>query len=621
MFHSDRTDLVAPTQKTTEIAPGNPIEEFGRAFAYGAIQNPINGIVDAVDHVAGTKLLPKVQLIEAPVPEKPFSIGWHAEQLGNAAGMLVPFLAIRKGLGASGLNVFSAENASTRMLLAQSATTGFLMDSMLRPGDPTSQGASYWLGRAGAGVVGAATFAAFTGVGVGLKGLAANYEGTLGSSLLKNNIVAGALAGLPIGLASTEIQSRIDTGHDASLQQLGEGAYAMTLVGGALGGLGQLGEQSKSSFSFEKSFQDLKAKGQSIRGSLAWSGSDFNPFMPQLALAGMPEGMRANVFESRAVESRAAEYGRGTSDTTSGERESRRASKGSGTNSVDKVLSRSTETDFRDAYKILSEQHPEDFAGLRSARHEPLASGQDAVAIELMDGKYRNAVLRIMGLPETDPEGRPYMDWDKEWGYRPYDAKLLSDVAEVRLPGGKQMFAFVQEKVDALGGGKDVDLVQDATFANLSNEPQFDALMAQLEARGERFVDPGSRQLGYDKNGKLVVIDYPSIRRSSEPRPSDSPEDLAAHVEDGNQPELPEDHGFTVDDNVASREDFLYKKPGNPSEAMRQEIGSMILDGSTDREIIPTIEWLYKDLLAEKGIDARRAVSDTHVYLKKIGLN
>ncbi len=232
-----RHDAPEPNQAPAEQS-SNPLEQFGRSFAYSALQTPINGIADTVDHLAGTHILPNVQFIDAPAPQKPFSAGWHAEQLGSALGMLVPFIATHKALGATGLNAFSAENASTQMLLARSATSGFVLDGLLRPGDPNAQGANYWLGRAGNGVIGAATFSAFTGASIGLKSIAGEMAGTTASRLLKNNIVGGALSGIPIGAISTELHSRIDTGHGASLQQLGEGAYGMAFAGGVLGGIG-----------------------------------------------------------------------------------------------------------------------------------------------------------------------------------------------------------------------------------------------------------------------------------------------------------------------------------------------------------------------------------------------
>ncbi len=599
--------------------PSNPLEEFGRAFAYSALQTPVNGVVDTIDHIAGSHILPKVQVIDAPAPEKPFSVGWHAEQLGSALGLLVPYLATHKALEATGLNVFSAEKASTQMLLARSATSGFVLESLLRPGDANAQGSNYWLGRVGNGVVGAATFSAFTGASIGLKSIASGYEGSVAANLLKNNIVAGSLVGLPIGAASAELYSRLETGHGASLRQLGEGAYGMALVGGALGGLGQLGETQKPGSTLGQTFGDLKARASNFAENLNAKIADFNPLMPQFAMAGMPDGMRSTTMYSKALEPSDL-----VRDTTSGGNKTGHSKSSDGTrsesHSIEKLLSKSTDSDLADAYAILSRQHPEDFGGLKSARPEAIANGQDSVAIELTEGKYKNSVLKIMGLPESDPEGKPYLDWNKEWGYRPYDARIKSDVQEITLPSGRTVFAFVQEKVDALGtGGKDTDLVQDATFANLSNEPKFDALMAELESRGERFVDPGSRQLGYTKDGRLVLIDYPAVRSADAPRPSDSPEDLNEFRDEGaGAPERHEDHGYSVEDStVISREDFLHHTPRNQAEAMRQEIGSNIFDGLSDRDIIPTIDFLYKDQLAERGIDARQAIAETRAYLRQ----
>lgn len=619
-------------QETTEIPKpaaqsGNPLEQFGRAFAYSALQTPISGIADAVDHIAGTHLLPSVQFIDAPAPEKPFSVGWHAEQLGGALGMLVPYLATHKALGATGINAFSAEKASTQMLLARSATSGFILDGFLRPGDANAQGANYWLGRAGNGVIGAATFSAFTGASIGLKSIAGELEGTTAAKLLRNNIVGGALAGIPIGAASTELHSRIETGHGASLQQLGEGAYQMAFVGGALGGIGQLGENHSNGKTFGQSFDALKTRAANFAETVNAKVAEFNPMMPQYSMAGIPDGLRsdANVMYSKAVKPAdiSSDTTGGTDRTGGSDKTGRSKSSSAPRNesySIDKILGKGQDSDLADAYSILSRQHPEDFGGLKSARPEAIANGQDSAAIELTEGKYKNAVLKIMGLPEADPEGRPYLDWDKDWGYRPYDAKILSDVQEITLPSNRTVFAFVQEKVEALGtGGRDADMVQDASFANLANEPRFDKLMAELQERGERFVDPGSRQLGYTKDGRLVLIDYPSVRASKTERPSDSPEEFNEFgEEDKDTVERHEDHGFTVEDaSIATREDFLHHEPRNQAEALRQEIGANIFDGLGERDITPTIEFLYKDELARQGISAKQAVANTLAYLRQ----
>lgn len=620
-----------PRQEAAELIPSpaehssNPLEQFGRSFAYSAIQTPINGIADTVDHLAGTHILPNVQFIDAPAPEKTFSVGWHAEQLGSALGMLVPYLATHKALGATGLNAFSAEKASTEMLLARSATSGFIMDGFLKPGDPNAEGANYWMGRAGNGIVGAATFSAFTGASIGLKSIAGEIEGTTASRLLKNNIVAGALSGIPIGAASTDLHSRISTGHGASLQQLGEGAYQMSLVGGVLGGIGQLGEHNSSSRTFSQSIDALKTRATNIAETINAKVADFNPLLPQYSMAGVPDGFRPDMTVMYSKPVTPSDAGRDTTIETKQTDRTKTSGKSRGNESysIEKLLGKAEDSDLADAYSILSRQHPEDFGGLKSARPDAIANGQDSAAIELTDGKYKNAVLKIMGLPEADPEGRPYLDWDKDWGYRPYDAKIISDVQEITLPNNRTVFAFVQEKVDALGtGGKDADMVQDASFANLVNEPKFDALMALMEERGERFVDPGSRQLGYTKDGRLVLIDYPSVRASDTERPSDSPQEHDEFGDDDKEPvERHEDHGFSVEDSsVISREDFLHREPRNQAEALRQEIGSNIFDGLGDRDIIPTIEFLYKDELASQGINARQAIANTRAYLRRHNL-
>lgn len=71
----------------------NPIYQLGHSFAYSLAQAPVNGAAQLLDMTAGTKLLPKVQFMEAPQPTIPYSAGWFAQQLGSALGMLPTFIA------------------------------------------------------------------------------------------------------------------------------------------------------------------------------------------------------------------------------------------------------------------------------------------------------------------------------------------------------------------------------------------------------------------------------------------------------------------------------------------------------------------------------------------------
>ena len=165
-------------------------------------------------------------------------------------------------------------------------------------------------------------------------------------------------------------------------------------------------------------------------------------------------------------------------------------------------------------------------------------------------------------------------------------------------------------------------MVQDANFADIANDPRFEEFMKLLEERGERFVDPGTRQLGISlRTGRMVLLDYPSVRQTDTARPSDVPEDFAAHEEEHGSTEHPEDYGFSVGDLDQRRSTYLESEPKNPKEAMQKEIASQIFDGTSDGDIAPYIEWMYKDYLDSQKLTGRQAIAQTREFLKRSNLD
>src|ERR1700679_123119 len=90
------SDLLSPHAAKPESSL--PMQ-FVRAAAYAGVQAPISGVVQMVDHVAGTKLLPKVQFID-PCDQAEFgTASWHVQQFGAMVGVTAGLLALNKGVG------------------------------------------------------------------------------------------------------------------------------------------------------------------------------------------------------------------------------------------------------------------------------------------------------------------------------------------------------------------------------------------------------------------------------------------------------------------------------------------------------------------------------------------
>ncbi len=210
---------------------------------YSAIQEPVSGVTQIVDQFAGTKYLPKVQFMEAPKQAQFGTLEWHAQQVGSAVGMLLPFMLAGKGvrgvIGKAGVEEASLipGQAAFGMSMKEAGLTGFAYDAVLRPSEANKGGMGFLLDRTTQGAVGAGTFMMLTGAGMGLNRFAGSeaMERSALVPLLKNPIASGIISGVPAGLFSAEANSLTKTGHIASGTELVQSVYGMSIIGGAFG--------------------------------------------------------------------------------------------------------------------------------------------------------------------------------------------------------------------------------------------------------------------------------------------------------------------------------------------------------------------------------------------------
>lgn len=80
----------------------NLAELSGKSFVYSALQGPVDGLTEVVNHVTASKILPRLKLVEPP-EQQPFgSKEWLATTVGSGFGMVAPFLLV-KGSSAKAL--------------------------------------------------------------------------------------------------------------------------------------------------------------------------------------------------------------------------------------------------------------------------------------------------------------------------------------------------------------------------------------------------------------------------------------------------------------------------------------------------------------------------------------
>lgn len=280
----------APESSQPSKGAGEILGDAVHAALYSAVQEPVSGVTQIVDALAGTKFLPKVQFIDAPTQAKFGSLDWHAQTVGSAVGMLLPFMLVGKGVkgvlgetSLAGSSALLSQKAVFGMSMAEAGLTGFAYDSVLRPSNPQHTGLSFLLDRGIQGTTGAATFMTLTGGSLALSKFAgsAAIERSALVPLLKNPIASGIISGIPAGLVSAEASSLTTTGHFATGQELGRSVYSMSVIGGAFGAAHMLkapGEDGSPS-----RIDALTSKIKSVLSSN--SKSNFGPRMG-LALAG-----------------------------------------------------------------------------------------------------------------------------------------------------------------------------------------------------------------------------------------------------------------------------------------------------------------------------------------------
>lgn len=238
--------LEAPLRET----PVDLLACAGRAAAYSMVQSPLDGAAQLLDKTTGSKFLPSLHLMDAPSETQFASAKWHAQQIGSAAGMALPFLILHKGVSNFSRSALELTlgGASARHLgksagksIIDSALTGAAYGGIFTP---VSSDDDFYKARWKESAIGAATFATFTGASSALKG----FDRVSPKANLKEiqSFKNAVIAGLPAGAVCAEGRSLAESGKHADAIDLLKSAYSFSFVGGALS-LGQLSLDSLSS--------------------------------------------------------------------------------------------------------------------------------------------------------------------------------------------------------------------------------------------------------------------------------------------------------------------------------------------------------------------------------------
>ncbi len=226
-------------------------EELLRSFCYSALQSPLSGAAQLIDHATadvgslvgldgGTKLLPNVQFMSAPRETVFGSSEWHAQQLGSAAGLaadLVAFSLLTRRAPRAGDTERLTQTeltALSRKEIYKTALTGVVLGGVFTP---VKEGDNFWQARGNNAVVQGLTFGTLAAGTVGLRSFGQSLDkgGKWGGALLKNEVVGNVLSGIPAGFVHAHCESLLSGKGFASLRDTGKSIYTFSTVGGLLG--------------------------------------------------------------------------------------------------------------------------------------------------------------------------------------------------------------------------------------------------------------------------------------------------------------------------------------------------------------------------------------------------
>ncbi len=155
-------DKLAPVLNAVNYVD-NLKDEFTQATAYAAVQQTVDGVSQLTNKVAGTELIPHVDIIEKPEAAEKWSPEWLVQQGGLAVGTAAPILlggssiAARLGpraMAMAGVEVTAESSAGVQLAtkVAGSAPVSFGYNFLMRP---SAQGENFWESRLTNGSIGA----------------------------------------------------------------------------------------------------------------------------------------------------------------------------------------------------------------------------------------------------------------------------------------------------------------------------------------------------------------------------------------------------------------------------------------------------------------------------------
>ncbi len=228
-----------------KIADNNPTPlslagDLGYSAVYSGIQSPAKGLVQLMS----PKLADAIEIMEPPRHAEFGTAKWHAQTVGDATGMILPFMLTHGALKKAGLTFVAKEQTSVAAMklaaadtfgrVADSALTGFVYDFAARPVDMSKN--DFWAQRTKNGATGAITFGTLSAAGAQFRSSTRSLAAELvGAKKVAYEVGVNTVSGIPAGIVNAETASILNEGRLATAKECIESGYSMVVAGGALG--------------------------------------------------------------------------------------------------------------------------------------------------------------------------------------------------------------------------------------------------------------------------------------------------------------------------------------------------------------------------------------------------
>lgn len=294
---ADVNPLIAAKSNASD-ASQSLLEEAARSAFNSGIQSPYNGIAQLWNETGGQLTGAEAPAMEWVAPPKEAEFGsarWHAQTIGGAAGMVLPFMLCKKAANSLGAGAEAAASraygraataelintnlARTALPILESGTAGAIFDGVMRPVKSTDS-ASFWKERATNAGIGFTVFGTLHAGSVGLKQLDAAFISANKPWLVntfEHDLARNIISGSGAGLVESNLRSLSSGKGFASKEEMVKGAYTFSLMGGLTRATGEAYSRGVKG---EYSISDIIKRDAGVQKLISGS-KEINPLLTE----------------------------------------------------------------------------------------------------------------------------------------------------------------------------------------------------------------------------------------------------------------------------------------------------------------------------------------------------